>query len=44
MAAGSETSATTMDWAMAEMLKNPRVLEKAQDEIGQDFDEKGYIC
>ncbi|KAI3456830.1 hypothetical protein Pfo_013493 [Paulownia fortunei] len=43
LGAGSETSATTMDWAMAEMLKNPRVLEKAQDEVRQVFDEKGYV-
>ncbi|XP_012856043.1 PREDICTED: premnaspirodiene oxygenase-like [Erythranthe guttata] len=38
---GSETSATTLDWAMAEMLKNPRILEKAQDEVRRFFDDKG---
>ncbi|KAH6768086.1 hypothetical protein C2S51_013422 [Perilla frutescens var. frutescens] len=41
LSAGSETSATTMDWAMAEMLKNPSVLKKAQDEVRLVFDEKG---
>ncbi|XP_057809866.1 salviol synthase-like [Salvia miltiorrhiza] len=38
LGAGSETSATTMDWVMAEMLKNPRVLEKAQHEVRKVFD------
>ncbi|XP_050219951.1 premnaspirodiene oxygenase-like [Mercurialis annua] len=31
--AGSETSATTVEWAMSEMLKAPRVMKKAQEEI-----------
>ncbi|KDP39283.1 hypothetical protein JCGZ_01040 [Jatropha curcas] len=31
--AGTETSSTTVVWAMSEMLKNPRVMEKAQAEI-----------
>nr|XP_043636374.1 cytochrome P450 81Q32-like [Erigeron canadensis] len=33
LAAGSDTSATTMEWAMALMLNHPQVLKKAQDEI-----------
>ncbi|KAK4488237.1 hypothetical protein RD792_003983 [Penstemon davidsonii] len=41
--AGSETSATTIDWAMSEMLKNPQVLEKAQEEVRKVFKEKGYV-
>ncbi|XP_051124788.1 salviol synthase-like [Andrographis paniculata] len=43
LGAGSETSATTIDWAMAEMLKNPIVLEKAQEEVRQVFDEQGGL-
>ncbi|KAH6778587.1 hypothetical protein C2S51_009899 [Perilla frutescens var. frutescens] len=44
LGAGSETSATTIDWAMAEMMKNPNVLAKAQDEVRQVFDkEKGFV-
>ncbi|KAK3025574.1 hypothetical protein RJ639_040313 [Escallonia herrerae] len=32
-AAGTETTATTIEWAMAEMLKDPTVLEKVQAEV-----------
>ncbi|KAM3276847.1 hypothetical protein ACQJBY_044943 [Aegilops geniculata] len=31
--AGSETSATTLEWAMAELLRNPAVLGKVQDQV-----------
>ncbi|KAL8462280.1 hypothetical protein ACS0TY_033360 [Phlomoides rotata] len=43
LAGGSETSSTTMDWAMAEMLKNPSILEKAQDEVRKVFESKGWV-
>ncbi|KAK8318593.1 hypothetical protein V6Z11_A13G181100 [Gossypium hirsutum] len=29
---GSETSSTSVDWAMTEMVRNPRLLKKAQNE------------
>ncbi|CAI0455245.1 unnamed protein product [Linum tenue] len=32
-----ETSATTMDWTMAEMIKDGRVLRKAQEEVRQVY-------
>ncbi|KAK7276942.1 hypothetical protein RIF29_18091 [Crotalaria pallida] len=41
--AGSETSSTTLDWAFSEMLKNPRVLRRAQAEVRQVFGSKGYV-
>nr|XP_010910161.2 premnaspirodiene oxygenase-like [Elaeis guineensis] len=31
--AGTETSSTTLDWAMAELMKNPKVLKRAQAEV-----------
>ncbi|CAI0388185.1 unnamed protein product [Linum tenue] len=35
--AGVETSATTIDWTMAEMMKDERVLRKAQEEVRQVY-------
>ncbi|KAG6389551.1 hypothetical protein SASPL_151030 [Salvia splendens] len=33
--AGTETSSTAMDWAMAELMRNPRVIAKVQAEVRQ---------
>lgn len=38
-AAGSETSATTVEWAMSELLKNPKLMKKAQNEVRRVFGE-----
>ncbi|CAM0875493.1 unnamed protein product [Alopecurus aequalis] len=37
-AAGSETSATTLEWAMAELIKNPTVMKKATAEVRRAFE------
>nr|UXG91341.1 (+)-manool synthase [Callicarpa americana] len=41
--AGGETSATVVVWAMSEMIKNPTTLKRAQEEVRQVFDGKGYV-
>uniref|UniRef100_A0A803Q889 Cytochrome P450 n=1 Tax=Cannabis sativa TaxID=3483 RepID=A0A803Q889_CANSA len=41
--AGSNASATTLDWDMAELMRNPRVMKKAQDEVRQVFGKKGLV-
>ncbi|KAK2648261.1 hypothetical protein Ddye_015750 [Dipteronia dyeriana] len=41
--AGSETSATTIEWAMSELIKDPRAMEKAQAEVRQAFGGKSKI-
>ncbi|XP_038690091.1 cytochrome P450 71D9-like [Tripterygium wilfordii] len=40
---GSETSATTMEWTMSELMRNPEAMEKAQAEVRQVFGAKGYV-
>ncbi|XP_059669703.1 cytochrome P450 71D11-like [Cornus florida] len=40
---GIETSSNTLGWIIAEMLKNPRVMKKAQAEVRQILCKKGNI-
>jgi cytochrome P450 len=41
--AGSDTSSTAVEWAMSEMLKDRRVMEKAQAEVRKVFDERRNV-
>ncbi|KAL6501916.1 hypothetical protein OROGR_027049 [Orobanche gracilis] len=41
--AGTETSSTTIDWAMAELMRNPRVMSKVQSEIRETIKGKTTI-
>ena len=41
--AGVESVTTTVNWAMAEMIKNPSVMKKAQAEVREVFKEKGKV-
>ncbi|GMN31017.1 hypothetical protein TIFTF001_044538 [Ficus carica] len=42
-AAGGETATTTIDWAMAEIIKNPRVMKRVQDEVREIFGRQGSL-
>ncbi|KAJ4831994.1 hypothetical protein Tsubulata_017910 [Turnera subulata] len=42
-AAGSETSAVVVEWTISELLKNPRTMRKAQEEVRQVFHELGDV-
>ncbi|KAH7861523.1 hypothetical protein Vadar_027353 [Vaccinium darrowii] len=39
----SDTTATTVEWAMSEIIKNPKIMKKAQDEVRRVFDSKGNV-
>ncbi|GAU23764.1 hypothetical protein TSUD_128690 [Trifolium subterraneum] len=41
--AGSDQPATTIIWVMAEVIKNPRVMKKAQAEVRDIFTKRGKI-
>ncbi|KAH7856534.1 hypothetical protein Vadar_002569 [Vaccinium darrowii] len=41
--AGSDTTAATVEWAMSEIIKNPKIMKKAQDEVRRVFDSKGNV-
>ncbi|KAK7387153.1 hypothetical protein VNO78_27702 [Psophocarpus tetragonolobus] len=38
---GSDTTSSIITWAMAEMIKNPRSMEKVQNEVRKAFDKEG---
>ncbi|KAL6603048.1 hypothetical protein ACP70R_043409 [Stipagrostis hirtigluma subsp. patula] len=42
--AGSETSATTLEWAMAELIRNPKVMRRATEEVRRAFAARGKVA
>ncbi|KAK2663634.1 hypothetical protein Ddye_002208 [Dipteronia dyeriana] len=40
---GGDNTATTMEWAMAELVKNPSMMKKAQEEVRRVVGEKSKI-
>ncbi|KAL4193317.1 hypothetical protein AMTRI_Chr06g198800 [Amborella trichopoda] len=43
-AAGTETSATVLEWTMTELMKNPNVMKKAQNEGRKVANGRQYLC
>ncbi|KAG6428798.1 hypothetical protein SASPL_106835 [Salvia splendens] len=41
--AGTDTGTISVEWAMSEMMRNPSILSKAQEEVRKVFDDKGYV-
>jgi cytochrome P450 len=40
---GTDTTSTTMQWAMAELVKNPSIMKKAQEEVRRVVGEKSKV-
>ena len=40
---GGETSSSVVEWGMSELIRKPRVMEKAQAEVRRVYGEKGYV-
>ncbi|XP_065872828.1 cytochrome P450 726A27-like [Euphorbia lathyris] len=42
-AAGTDTTSKTAEWAISELVQNPEVMKKAQEEVRRVFEEKGNV-
>ncbi|KAK8951361.1 Cytochrome P450 71A1 [Platanthera zijinensis] len=40
---GTDTSASVLDWAMTDLMRNPEAMQKAQDEVRQVIGRKGIV-
>ncbi|XP_065881198.1 cytochrome P450 71D445-like [Euphorbia lathyris] len=40
---GVDTASTTIEWTMSELLKNPKVMKKAQGELRQKYNGRGRV-
>ncbi|KAF5190196.1 Cytochrome p450 [Thalictrum thalictroides] len=43
LAAGTETTSTTIEWAFAELIKNPTMMKKVQEEVRRVVGTKGKV-
>ncbi|CDP12826.1 unnamed protein product [Coffea canephora] len=43
LAGGTETSATTVEWAISELLKNPEILNKAAEELDRVIGQNRWV-
>ncbi|XP_028803066.1 cytochrome P450 71D10-like [Neltuma alba] len=43
MFGGTDSTASTADWAMSELLKNPKAMKEAQEEVRRIYGGKGYV-
>ncbi|QHN84419.1 Cytochrome P450 [Arachis hypogaea] len=43
LVAGTDTTAVTMEWATAELINNPRVMEKARQELDAVIGKKRIV-
>jgi cytochrome P450 len=42
--AGSETSATTLEWAIAELIRNPKAMQRVTAEVREAFGARGAVA
>jgi cytochrome P450 len=40
---GTESSSTALEWLMAELIKNPNIMKKAQEEVRKVMSKKSKI-